>query len=199
MIKTNKYLKILLQWQNGAYVFFHFNFQMNRIFKNVGIFLACTELLFSTPELIFQACRTLLLTRLFSFALKVAPRINWRPPEKVRRASCVRVLQYRHRRVFLRLYKCVSLSCGTCLSRSSLTVAVSVWPVTLQPAQVRAPTRTTATGCSPTSWLCPSSLPSSSPSEGRRATWFSSGQNIISYYSVLKANYHWAHGRGFYI
>lgn len=77
-----------------------------------------------------------------------------------------------------------------CLSRSSLTVAVSVWPVTLQPAQVRAPTRTTATGCSPTSWLCPSSLPSSSPSEGRRATWFSSGGIIISYYSV---------GRGLYI
>lgn len=63
-----------------------------------------------------------------------------------------------------------------CLSRSSLTVAVSVWPVTLRPVQVSARTRTTVTGCSRTSWLSLSSLPLSSPSGGHRATCFSSGQ-----------------------
>lgn len=70
---------------------------------------------FPTPELIFQACRILLFRRLFSFSLEVAPRINSRPWEKVRRAYCVRVFVHRtrHRRrcVFRCLYKCVSLSC----------------------------------------------------------------------------------------
>lgn len=57
-----------------------------------------------------------------------------------------------------------------CLSRSSPTVAVSVWPVTLRPVQVSALTRMTVTGCSRTSWLSLSSLPLSSPLEGHQAT-----------------------------
>lgn len=70
-----------------------------------------------------------------------------------------------------------SLVCGfACLSRSSLTVAVSVWLVTLRPVQVSALTRMTVTGCSHTSWLSLSSLPSSSPLAGHQATCFLSGQ-----------------------
>lgn len=63
-----------------------------------------------------------------------------------------------------------------CLSRSSPTVAVSVWLVTLQLVQVSALTRTTVTGCSHTSWLSLSSLPLSSPSGGHQATCSLSGQ-----------------------
>lgn len=72
-------------------------------------------------------------------------------------------------------WSCVCDCSCACLSRSSLTVAVSVWPVTLQPVQVSALTRTTVTGCSRTSWPSLSSLPLSSPLEGHQATWFSSG------------------------
>ena len=89
--------------------------------------------------------------------------------------------------VYICIYVCVSVSCYTlslvcdcvCLSRSSLTVAVSVRLVTLRPPQVSAFTRTTATGCSRTSWLSLSSLPSSSPLVGHPATWFSSGQTSV--------------------
>lgn len=68
------------------------------------------------------------------------------------------------------IYGHVCTTLCACLSRSSLTVAVSVWLATLRPVQVSALTQTTVTGCSRPSWLSLSSLPLSSPLEGHQAT-----------------------------
>lgn len=65
---------------------------------------------------------------------------------------------------------CLICLCPTMSPRYSLTVAASVLLATLRPAQVSAITLTTVTGCSPTSWLSQSSLPSSSPLEEHQAT-----------------------------
>lgn len=74
----------------------------------------------------------------------------------------------------LLLCRCVSVT-FSCLSRSSLTVAVSPRLETLRPVQVIALKRRTATGCSRTSLPSLSSLPSSSPLGAHQATCFSSG------------------------